>query len=204
MHTFFSRRAEYSSGSKAVLASNKDKAQKDGLFGVSPAGGRAGKRRAGAEVTLITDGFVRRAEDEIAPMKRLAQFVAVMVALLVAGQSALAETPCSELMRLGCGHASGCCMAANVSSGSQISTDCHGSLRHEPIIAGCGVSGCRMSTGRVVAAAISEKLKGPVPTSVLAVIEHPVAAAFGPTVEPGGSGPALRPARYLLYQTFRI
>jgi hypothetical protein len=138
-------------------------------------------------------------------MKKLTQIVALMVVMLVAGQSALAEAPCSEWLRASCGHDAGCCKAAGDSSASQMSMDCHGSSRPQTMSAGCGVSGCRTAMGRVVApAVITRAFKSHRAAAAAAMTELPIANPSRQTVAPVDRAAAPGPARYLLYQVFRI
>jgi hypothetical protein len=82
------------------------------------------------------------------PRKRVTQFVALMVAVLLAGQSALAEGPCLQGLHSGCRQVAACCISATYSSGSQYMTDCHGSMRSESTALERNQGGCNMAAGQ--------------------------------------------------------
>lgn len=138
-------------------------------------------------------------------MRRITQLVALIVALLVAGQSALAESTCSQWLHSGCKQVPACCISASDSSGSQLSMDCHESIHSESIGAECNQSGCHMATVRVVAPAIvTVKSKDHETVALVVVTQFPVISALGQTTRLFENVSAPGPARYLLFQVFRI
>jgi len=138
-------------------------------------------------------------------MRRITQLVALMVALLFAGQSALAEAPCSQWFHSGDGPIPACCAAAGDTAAPHLSTDCHGSMRFESMTSECNQSGCQMATLRVGAQAITTaKSRAGKATALVAIAQLPSTSAsvLTPRFIEGASAPG--PAKYLLFQVFRI
>lgn len=147
-------------------------------------------------------------------MKRITQIVALMVALLLAGQSALAKAPCMPWLASG-DPAAACCISAAVSAEVQLSGACHGAMASDAMtsmyrmpqsmVAGCSQSGCEMVRAWPAAQVLTaEKSRvDQVSTSIagteLALLLMPV--QHGLLLM---SVSADRLPRYLLYQVFRV
>jgi len=138
-------------------------------------------------------------------MKRITQLVALVVALVFAGQSALAEAPCPQWLLSGDDHALGCCIAAPGAAGHQLAAGCHGSMQSEPIASECNQSGCHMATAQAVAQAVTApKSRAGRAASFAAIAQLPVIRTSVHPTRFFESAPAPGPARYLLFQVFRI
>jgi hypothetical protein len=137
-------------------------------------------------------------------MRRITQLVALTVALLFAGQSALADVPCSLMFAADDGHAPGCCNRSSSVSGQSVTSDCHGTVHSEPTAAQCSQTGCRMATVQTVASvAKSPKFKpANSPSFVVAAQHSAVSAAI--QLRPFKTAAVPGTARYLLLQVFRI
>jgi len=137
-------------------------------------------------------------------MKRTIQFVALMVGLLLVWQSAVAEMPCSNWLQSG-GHSPACCMATGDSAGSHVSAGCHESMRFESVTLGCNEGGCQMATVLAAAPAVTtEEFKADGSTALIALTQVPVDSRSALTAWQFESIDAPGPARYLLFQVFRI
>jgi hypothetical protein len=140
-------------------------------------------------------------------MKKATQFVALLVALLFAAQSALASTPCTESTN---GNAACCQMTSGQMTsgmtGHQFGIDCHGAMATESVAAECTASGCHMATIRAVAAQVvrADKTRANRTFAIITPAELPLdsAAIRSNRTSPGASAPG--PAKYLLFQVFRI
>lgn len=138
-------------------------------------------------------------------MRRITQFVALSVALLLAGPSVLAEAPCLQGLNSDMDYAPACCMTAASGPAHKVSADCHESMRSESIASECNQSGCEMATVKVVAPAITtakSKINGA--TASVAIAQPPVLPASGLAAHSFEGASAPGPARYLRFQVFRI
>lgn len=138
-------------------------------------------------------------------MRRITQFVAMMVALLLAGPSVLAEAPCFERLHSDSDHAPACCITVHGGTGHELSADCHDSMRLESIASECSQSGCQMATVKVVAQAFTttnSRTNGA--AALITIAQLPVIPVSGLAARSfeSASGPGL--AKYLLFQVFRI
>ena len=106
-------------------------------------------------------------------MRRITQFVALTVALLLASQSAMAQASCSMWLQSGSDGAQGCCAHAANSSGAQVGTDCHGSMPAQSVTSVCSQSGCQMAAVRVAAQAITTAKSKGAQALALVVIAQP-------------------------------
>src|SRR5258708_21448070 len=86
-----------------------------------------------------------------APMRRITQFVALMVALLLAGPSVLAESPCLQWLHSDRDHAPACCITAASGPAHKVSAECHESMRSESIASECNKIGCERATVKIAA-----------------------------------------------------
>ncbi len=137
-------------------------------------------------------------------MRRITQLVALMVALLLAGQSAMAEVPCSTWLRTG-DHSALCCTSAPVASSHQTVGDCHGAATGVSITADCSQGGCQMATVRpATQVLITEKSKTDRAAALVVLVQFPTALAPSRPARSFESASAARPAKYLLFQVFRI
>jgi hypothetical protein len=135
-------------------------------------------------------------------MRRIAQLVALMVALLVAGQSAMAEAPCGLLA--GNDHAAQCCTAAPATS-SPNAGDCHGAIPGMYLAAGCGQGGCQMASVRPTAQALTTvKSRADRAAALVVIAQLPAVVAPAKPAYRFECAFAQRRARYLLFQVFRI
>jgi hypothetical protein len=138
------------------------------------------------------------------PMRRIIQLVALMIAVLLAGQSAVAEAPCSRWLDSDDGHSPACCVPAS-DNATHLSTGCHGSMRLEFIALGCNRSGCDMATAKDGAQAITPtKSRADKATGFVVISQLPVTPASNLTTRPVESSSSPGPAKYLLFQVFRI
>jgi len=139
-----------------------------------------------------------------APMRRIIQLVALMVAVLLAGQSAVAEAPCSRWLDSGDGQSAACCVPAS-DNATHLSTNWRGSMRPEFIESGCNRSGCDMATAKAGAQAITPtKSRADKATGLVVISQLPVTPASNLITRPVESAPSPGPAKYLLFQVFRI
>jgi len=138
-------------------------------------------------------------------MKRITQFVALSVALLLAGPSVLAEAPCLQWLHSDRDHAPACCITAVSGPDHKVSADCHGSMRSESIASECNQSGCQMATVNVVAQAFTTaKSSTDANASFVVIAQLPVLPASGLVARSFESASAPGPAKYLRSQVFRI
>jgi hypothetical protein len=138
-------------------------------------------------------------------MRKITQLVALMVALLVAGQSALAESSCNQWLLSGGGRAPACCISTGDAAAPQVSADCHGSIHVESVMAECNHSGCQMATVRVGAQALATaRFKADRVTTLAVIAQLPVTSASVLTTRSVRSASAPGPASYMLFQVFRI
>jgi hypothetical protein len=138
-------------------------------------------------------------------MKRMTQFVAITVVLLLAGQSAVAETSCAEWFHSGGGHVPACCAAAGEATAIHLRTDCHKSMRLESMASDCIQGGCQMAAVRVGTQAITTaKSRVDTATALVAIAQPPVTPASVLTSWSVESASAPGPAKYLLFKAFRI
>ncbi len=138
-------------------------------------------------------------------MRKIAQLVALMSALLFAGQSTLAETQCSQWLHSGDPQIPNCCITAPGTPGLQLAGACHGSMQPEPVASKCNQSGCNMETVRTAAQAITaSKFGSDRAVSLAAMTQLPVIPASALPNWPFESASAPGPARYLLCRAFRI
>src|SRR5450631_2920774 len=138
-------------------------------------------------------------------MRKITQLVALMVALLVAGQSALAEGSCTQWLLSGGGHAPACCISTGDAAAPHVSADCHGSMHVQTVTAECNHSGCQMAIVKVgVQALASARFKADRVTTLAVIAQLPVTSASVLTTRSVRSASAPGPARYVLFQVFRI
>src|ERR1700730_4517582 len=113
-------------------------------------------------------------------MRRIAQFVALMVASLLAGQSATAEATCSSWLRSGGDQAAPCCASASATSSRQAEGDCHEAMLGLSITADCSQGGCQTATLRPAAPVfnpVRSKSAGAATQAVVAKIPAPLTTA---------------------------
>jgi hypothetical protein len=135
----------------------------------------------------------------------MAQLVALMVALLFTGQSVLVETPCTQWLHAGNGHTLGCGLMAPSAAENQLTADCHAPRLSAPGALECNQSGCNMATVQVVAqASTAPKSKAGSIASFAAIREVYDVPASVQAMRSARIAPAPGPARYLLFQVFRI
>jgi hypothetical protein len=139
-------------------------------------------------------------------MKKTFQFVALLVALLFAAQTALASASCTESAD---GNAACCQMTCDqMASGMtshQFGTDCQSAMATESVAAECFESSCQMATVQAVAAQIVKANKTRDTRAVFVMTsERPVISAAIRSNRPAPGAFAPGPAKYLLYQVFRI
>ena len=139
-------------------------------------------------------------------MKKATQFVALLVALLFAAQSALASASCMDSTN---GNAACCQMSsdqmASGMTGHQFGTGCHSAMTTESVTAECFESGCHMATVQAVTAQIVKADKTRDTRAVFVLpSELPVVSAAVRSDRPSPGAFAPGPAKYLLYQVFRI
>jgi hypothetical protein len=131
-------------------------------------------------------------------MKRVFQFVAVVVVALLATQPALAGLPCN-MGAPACGPCAHCCGKTM----SHMGMACQ--MAHKVAGAGCDQNCCHDALPRAVAqltAGVKPKAGGNV---YLASVPQTVSDADASFVAaPPGKPAAAAPARYILFQVFRI
>ncbi|HEY0309345.1 MAG TPA: hypothetical protein VGB94_14375 [Acidobacteriaceae bacterium] len=145
-------------------------------------------------------------------MKRLLQFVALMLVLLVAAQPLLAGTACATQSCSGEHAMVACCMH---SGGMAMSADGMQSMRaactpaggHRAVVtAGCSDPGCGMASADA-AVVVADPSKSSIVSDVtpLAAVAE-IAASVAPVLilRPSEDAAAPATARYILLQTFRI
>ncbi len=145
-------------------------------------------------------------------MKRLLQFVALMLVLLVAAQPLLAGTACAtqscsgeHAMAACCMHAGGMAMSAGGMESMRVA--CTPAGGHRAVVtAGCSDPGCGMDSVDA-AVQIADPSKSNVVSDVtpLAPVAE-IAASLVPllAIRPADDAAAPATARYVLLQTFRI
>jgi hypothetical protein len=141
----------------------------------------------------------------IAPMKRITQLVALVVALLVAGQLAMAEGPCSMRLQSGNDHDPTCCMKAAGAAQPKPSAGCHGAMQSHSTASQWNQGGCQAAPAQVFAATISKTsstVSKPQASAFVAQVPAIPLAVF--TAGSLQGMPAPGPARYLLLQVFKI
>ena len=136
-------------------------------------------------------------------MRKISQFVALMVALLLAGPSALANAPC---LRASDGdHSPGCCATPNHGMGHGLAADCQEPMSSITIATECNQSGCQMATVKVVAQAFTTtESRIDWAASFAGSVQFPVLLTPGLLARSFESVSALGQAKYLLFQVFRI
>ncbi len=82
-------------------------------------------------------------------MKKIAQLGALIVALLVVVQSALADSPCSKGLHSGCNQGYASCGLVSGSSGSPLTMSCHGSMRSDSTTSECNQGDCSVAAVRL-------------------------------------------------------
>lgn len=138
-------------------------------------------------------------------MKRTTQLVALVVALLFAAQSALAETSCAMWLASDQAHAPACCAMASNARTNQLAAHCHGPMPSETGTVQCNESGCGMATVQAVAQAVkATKIRANGPASQVVGAQLLAVPEFIQQAPSSLSPAASRPARYLLFQAFRI
>ena len=138
-------------------------------------------------------------------MRRITQFAALMVVLLLAGQSVLAEAPCSQWLHTGDGHAPACCASAHNAMGDQLTEDCHGSMRSEAFAPVCNQSGCQMAMVQAAAQAITApKSRADSAASLVATTPLLIVPTSAQPMRSIESAALPGPVKYLLFQVFRI
>jgi len=138
-------------------------------------------------------------------MSRTAQFVVLVVVLLLAGQPALAEAPCSLWIHSGGGHAPACCIPANDNAAAHLRANCHESMRLESIASACNQSDCRMAAVTVGTQAVTPtKSRADKATALVGMAQLPLTPASNVTTRPFENASSPGPAKYLLFQVFRI
>jgi hypothetical protein len=131
-------------------------------------------------------------------MKRLIQFVAVVMVALLAAQPALAGMSC-EMGTPASGHCAPCCHKAM----SHMGTDCP--MQHQVTTTDCDQSCCHDALPQgvaLLAAGVKPKAGSAEFIAVAPRLVMDADAAF--VGAPPGSAVAAAPARYILFQVFRI
>jgi len=131
-------------------------------------------------------------------MKRFFQVVSVVVVALLAAQPALAGLPC-EMGTSASGHSAPCCHKAM----HQMAMDCQ--MPHQIAGTGCAPSCCHDASPQVVAQLASGAKPKAGRTVYFTVAPQTVADAGTALVAaPPGIIVSTPPARYILFQVFRI
>lgn len=134
-------------------------------------------------------------------MRRITQLVALMVALLLAGQSALADSPCSS----GSNNTSRCCAPAVDTSGSQLATECHSPMHAASLIAQCNECACSSTSSQVATQSVAPpESKAYRVVALVAISQFLALAPVAMQADPFQSASAPGPARHLLFHVFRI
>jgi hypothetical protein len=137
-------------------------------------------------------------------MNRIIQLVALMVALLLASQSAFADYPCAHWLRSGNTHDSTCCAVA-IDIGSHLPADCHSPMRSTSFGAECSECGCSAATSQVAAQPnASPEFKAYRGAALVAITQLPDLAPIARPAESFQSSSASGPAKHLLGHVFRI
>ena len=137
------------------------------------------------------------------PMRKITQFVALMVALLLAGPSVLADAPCSQYSDRD--HSPECRITTNHGTGHKLAADCNESMSSATIATECNQSGCRMTTVKVVAQVFTTtKSETDAAASLLGPVQLPVPLTPGLLARTFESVSAPVQPKYLLFQVFRI
>jgi hypothetical protein len=140
----------------------------------------------------------------IVPMRRITQLVALLVALLVAGQSAMAEASCSMWLQSGNDHAPTCCMKAAGTSQPKLGVDCHGTMQSQSMASEWNRSGCQVAPVQFATAAMLKSNPAGRSTASVVIVQLPLSASPAITTHSFQGVPAPGPARYVLLQVFRI
>ena len=131
-------------------------------------------------------------------MKRLLQFVAVVLVALLAAQPALAGMQC-EMGTPASMHCAPCCHKAM----SHMGMGCP--MQHQVTASGCGQNCCHDALPQGVALLAAGVKPKAGRAEFLAVVSQMAAEADAPVVTaPPGYSVAAAPARYILFQVFRI
>jgi hypothetical protein len=137
-------------------------------------------------------------------MRRITQLVSLMVALLLAGQTALADAPCAYWLSSS-SNTSGCCAPAAGTSGRQLAAECHSPMHAASFIAGCSKCACNSTTGQVAAPPLaSPDSKAYRVVALSAIAQLPALAPIAMPAESFQSASAPGRARHLLFHVFRI
>jgi len=139
-------------------------------------------------------------------MRRIIQLVALMVALLLAGQTALADAPCDHWLSSSRDNGSGCCApaAANTSS-RQLAAECHSPMHAASFIAECNECACSSTASQVAAQPVSSPdSKAYRVVSQIAIPQIPSLVLIAMRAESFQSAPAPGLAKHLLFHVFRI
>jgi len=138
-------------------------------------------------------------------MRRITQLVALMVALLLAGQTALADAPCAHWLSSSSNNASGCCAPAANTSGRQLAAECHSPMHATSFIAECNECACSSTTSQVAAQPVaSPDSKAYRVVALIAIAQLPALAPIAMPAESIQSASAPGPAKHLLFHVFRI
>jgi len=138
-------------------------------------------------------------------MRRITQLVALMVALLLAGQSALANAPCDQGLSSRSNHTSKCCAPATGTSGSQPASECHSPMHSASLIAPCNECACSSTASQVATQPVeSPKSKAYRVVALVAISQFPALALIAMPAEPFQSASVNGPAKHLLFHVFRI
>jgi hypothetical protein len=136
-------------------------------------------------------------------MKRLLQFVALFVAILLAVQPALAALPCAEGTTANGACDPGCAMATTSAPMSQMASDC--GMAPQISSNGCEQSCCASSLVQSAnQSATGEKSKAGSTQQFIAVPVLFASATSVFTAAPRVDPVSSAPARYILLQVFRI
>lgn len=131
-------------------------------------------------------------------MKRFLQFVALVVIALLAAQPALAAMSC-EMGTSASGHHAPCCHKVM----SHMGMGCP--IHHQVTAAGCDQNHCHDALPQSVALLSAGVKPKAGRADFIAVMPRMVAEAGAPFVAaPPGKTVAAAPARYILFQVFRI
>jgi len=138
-------------------------------------------------------------------MKRFFQFVAFAVAVVLCGQSALAGVPCPGWLNEAGSHSSGCCLSAQDTAPAQLMAGCHGSVAAPSKGLGYSQNSCQMAAFQGPGNAITSSKFGM--REAVAVDARVQAKDRQLSIDQAyliETRPNPGPARYLLFQNFRI
>jgi len=138
-------------------------------------------------------------------MKRFTQLVALLVTVLFATQSALAQAPCFMDLQSASEPTSSCCLRNVVPAAHLFHSACHESMQSESTEAECQPTGCQMATVQTAVQAIPTiKFRAEKSSAIIAGPATPTISALSVAMWTVENYPSIGPAKYLLFQVFRI